>query len=163
MKSDPSGTSAVAPEAQAVHLLVVIDHRQARVYKTEVHGSVPHKITPYDPGGHGRHLHNVQEESNGQRKPERRSFYEDIARTLEGAGKILIFGSGTGASSAMVELLSQLKHHHDDVAKRVVASIVIDETHLTENQLLAKARGCYEVIASQGTPQSPAEKTGRTS
>ena len=160
MKSDPSGTSAVAPEAQAVHLLVVIDHRQARVYKTEVHGSVPHKITPYDPGGHGRHLHNVQEESNGQRKPERRSFYEDIARTLEGAGKILIFGSGTGASSAMVELLSQLKHHHGDVAKCVVGSVVLDETHLTEDQLLARARDFYASLPSQQTMPSPTAKTG---
>ena len=163
MRPNPSGASPLAPAVQGVHLLVVIDHRQARVYKTEVHGSVPRKITPYDPGGFGRHLHNVQDEANGQRKPERRSFYEDVARTLEGAGQILIFGSGTGASSAMAELLAQLKQHHGDVAKRVVASIVIDETHLTENQLLAKARDCYAIIASQKTPHASTAETESTS
>jgi hypothetical protein len=125
------------------HLLVVIDHREARVYKTEVHGTVPQRITPYDPGGHGRYLHNVQDDANGQRRPDRRSFYDTIAKTLEGAGQILVFGGGTGASSAMDELFAQLKLHHGEVAKRVIGSVVLDETHLTENQLLAKARDFY--------------------
>jgi hypothetical protein len=135
----------VGPEtaAEGVHLLVVIDHRQARVYRTELHGAVPQRITPYDPGGFGRHLHNVQDDANGQRKPERKSFYEAIAKTLHGAEQILIFGSSTGESSAMDELLTELKHHHGDVAKRIIASIVLDETHLTEDQLLAKARDVY--------------------
>lgn len=152
----------VAPEAQGVHLLVVIDHRQARVYKTEVHGSVPQRITPYDPGGFGRHLHYVQDDSNGQRKPDRRSFYEAIAKTLRGAEEILVFGSGTGASSAMEELLAQLNRHHGDVAKRVVGSVVLDETHLTEDQLLARARDFYASLASQRATHSPSAKTGAT-
>jgi hypothetical protein len=143
-------SGAVEPEAAAagVHLLVVIDHRQARVYKTEVHGSVPQRVTPYNPGGFGRHLHNVQDDSNGQRKPERKSFYEAIAKTLEGAERILLFGSGTGASSAMDELLAELKHHHGALAKRIVGSIVLDETHLSEDQLLAKARDFYAKVAA---------------
>jgi hypothetical protein len=142
-------SEAASPQADAkgTHLLVVIDHRQARVYKAELHGSVPQRVTPYNPGGSGRHLHNVQDDSNGQRKPELRSFYEDVAKTLQGAEEILVFGSGTGASSAMEELLIQLRHHHGDVAKHVVGSIVLDETHLTENQLLAKARDFYAEVA----------------
>jgi hypothetical protein len=142
-----SGTADPQTETEGVHLLVVIDHRQARVYKTEMHGSTPQRISPYDPGGFGRYLHNVQDDSNGQRKPERRSFYEAVARTLHGAEQILIFGSSTGASSAMEELLRQLKHHHGDLAQRVVGSIVLDETHMTENQLLAKARDFYADLA----------------
>jgi hypothetical protein len=151
-------SEVASPEATAegVHLLVVIDHREARVYKTELHGSVPQNITPYDPGGFGRHLHNVRDDSNGQRKPERRSFYEAIAKTLHGAEQILIFGSGTGASSAMEELLAELKHHHGDVARRVIASVVLDETHLSEDQLLAKARDVYAThlpTVKTGAPQ----------
>jgi hypothetical protein len=143
-------SGAVAPAAAPVgsHLLVVIDHRQARVYKTELHGSVPQRITPYNPGGFGRHLHNVQDDSNGQRKPELRSFYEAIAKTLKGAEQILLFGSGTGASSAMEELLAELKHHHSDLAKCIVGSVVLDETHLSEDQLLAKAREFYAKAAA---------------
>jgi hypothetical protein len=155
-------SGAVQPEvaAEGTHLLVVIDHRQARVYKTEVHGAVPQRITPYDPGGGGRHLHYVQEDSHGQRKPELKSFYEAVAKTLKGAEQILIFGGGTGASSAMEQLVAELKQHHGDVANRVVGSIVLDETHLTENQLLAKARDFYASLASQEAKPSTRARKG---
>ena len=41
------------PAADGTHLLVVIDHREARVYRTELRGSVPQRITPYDPRATG--------------------------------------------------------------------------------------------------------------
>jgi hypothetical protein len=140
-------------------MLVVIDHRQARVYRTELHGSVPQRITPYDPGDFGRHLHEVQDDTNGQRKPERRSFYEAVARTLRHAEKVLLFGSGTGASSAMAQLLIELKHHHPEVARHIVGSITLDHQHLTEGQLLARAREFY---AAQGEPKKGGTRKGRT-
>ena len=36
----------------APHLLVVIDHQEARVYRTEIHGAVPQQLVPYDPNGY---------------------------------------------------------------------------------------------------------------
>ena len=119
--------------------MVVIDHREARIYKTELKGSVPERITPFDPHGFGRYLHSVTDDSNGQRKPERKSFYEAVTKSLKGAGQIVLFGTGTGASSAMEQLIAHLKHHHADVAKRIVGSVAVDEHHLTEGQLLARA------------------------
>jgi hypothetical protein len=146
-----SGTASPVAAAEGTHLLVVIDHREARIYRAELHGSVPQHITPYDPYGFGRYLHYVQDDSHGQRKPERKSFYEAVAKTLQGAEKILVFGSGTGASSAMDQLLAELKRHHKDLAQRVVGSIVLDQQHLTDDQLLAKARAFYTTVASQVT------------
>jgi hypothetical protein len=65
------------------HLLVVIDHREARVYKTELHGVVPMRIEPYDPGGGSRrHLHQVEGAATGRRKAERKSYYEAVAASL---------------------------------------------------------------------------------
>jgi hypothetical protein len=138
--SDTAPTEAM--EA-GVHLLVVIDHREARVYRAELHGSVPQRVVPYDPHGFGRHLHHVEDDGNGQRKPERKSFYESVAKTLGGAEQVLVFGRGTGASSAMDQLLAALKHDHPVLAKRVVGSLVVDAQHLSEDQLLAKARDFY--------------------
>jgi len=138
-----SGAPAPQPAPVGTHLLVVIDHREARIYSTELHGTVPQRITPYDPFGFGRDLHYNQDDSNGQRKPERKSFYEAVAKTLHGARQILMFGTGTGASSAMEQLLAELKHFHQDIAKRVVGSIAVDEHHLTDDQLLAKARELF--------------------
>jgi hypothetical protein len=149
-------SDAAAPEgvADGVQLLVVIDHREARVYRAELHGSVPQRVVPYDPEGFGRHLHHVEVEGNGQRKPERKSFYESVAKTLRGADQVLVFGSGTGASSAMEQLLAALTHDHADIAKRVVGSVVVDAQHLTEDQLLAKARDFY-ANATSGGPNAP--------
>jgi hypothetical protein len=142
-----SGGSVGAPEEPAVaagtHLLVVIDHREARIYSTELQGSEPKRIMPYDPFGFGRDLRYNQDDSNGQRKPEQKSFYEAVAKTLRGAKQILMFGTGTGASSAMDYLLLDLKKNHPDLAEKVVGSFAVDEHHLTEGQLLAKARELF--------------------
>ena len=118
----------------APHLLVVIDHREAKVYHTEVRGAVPERVTPYDPHGHGRHLHSAHEETDGKRQPERKSYHEAVAKTLAGAGQILLFGSGTGRSSEMDQLAAELKAHHKDVAAKVVGTVVIDPHHTTEGR-----------------------------
>lgn len=136
-----AGTHEAVPEG--MHLLVVINHRDARIYKTELHGSVPDRVMPYDPHGSRRHLHYVEDDSNGQRKPELKSFYEAVAQTLSGAEKILLLGSSTGSSSAMEHLLAELKEHHPELARRVVGTIVVNEQHLSEDQLLAEARAFY--------------------
>ena len=139
-----SGGPAPKPVAAGTHLLVVIDHREARIYSADLHGTVPHRITPYDPFGFARDLHYNQDDSNGQRKPELKSFYEAVAKTLHGAKQILIFGTGTGASSAMEALLADLKKNHHDLAERVIGSVAVNEHHLTEDQLLAKAREMFK-------------------
>jgi hypothetical protein len=138
-----SGAPAPAGEPEGTHLLVVIDHRQARIYTTELHGAVPKRIAPYDPFGFGRDLHYVETDGSGKRQPEQKSFYEAVAKTLQNAKQILMFGTGTGASSAMEQLLADLKKHHRDIAGRVVGSAVVDEHHLTDDQLLAKARELF--------------------
>lgn len=125
------------------HLLVVIDHHEAKVYHAEVRGAEPVHIVPYDPTGYGRHLHSHNDETDGKRQPEKKSFYEAVAKTLHGAEQILLFGSGTGNSSAMVALLADLQAHHADVASKVIGSVVVDASHTTENQLLARAREFY--------------------
>ncbi len=141
-----------APEHQTVadgaHLLVIIDHREARIYQTEMHGSVPERIVPYDPDGLRGHLHYVSNEAKGhQRQPELKSFYEAIAQTLRGAEKILIFGSSTGASSAMEHLLVDLNEHHLDIAQKVIGAVIVNQQHMTEDQLLAQARAVYTTAA----------------
>lgn len=138
-----SGVPAQASVASKIDVLVVINHREARIYRTQLHGSVPERVTPDDPDGSRRHLHNVDDDSNGQRKPELKAFYEAIARTLSGAEKILIFGSSTGASSAMEHLVANLKGYHRDLAQRVVGTVVVNEQHMTEDQLLEQARAFY--------------------
>jgi hypothetical protein len=138
-----SATPAQPSISDGFHLLVVIDHREARIFKTELHGSVPQRIAPFDPHGSHRHLHHVDKDSDGQRKPELKAFYESVAQTLGGAEKILIFGSSTGSSSAMDYLLAELKRNYPQVAGRVVGTVVVNEQHMSDDQLLAAARSFY--------------------
>ncbi len=140
---------ASSPAAEGAHLLVVIDHREARIFKTELHGAAPQRITPVDPNGAHRHLRHVEEDATGQRKPELKSFYEAIARSLAGAGQILIFGSATGSSSAMEHLQAELKEHHPDLARKVVGAVTVNEQHMSEDQLLAEARAFYAAGGKQ--------------
>jgi phosphoheptose isomerase len=86
----------------------------------------------------------VDDEANGQRQPELKSFYEAIAANLKGAEQVLIFGNATGASSAMDYLVDELNQNHPDIAKRIVGAIAVDEQHLTEGQLLAQAWAFYQ-------------------
>ncbi len=125
-----------------IHLLVVINHHEARIYKTKLRDSEPEDIIPYAPEGTRRHLHNLNDNVKGQ--PELKSFYEAIAQSLKDAEQILIFGSSTGASSAMDYLVNELEQNHPDISKKVMGAIVVNEQHMTENQLLAKARVFYE-------------------
>lgn len=158
---EPDRVAAAAATGTAedgLDLLVVIDHRAARIYGTETHGSVPQRVVAFDDGGAGRHLHYVDDDSNGQRRPERRSFYDAVAKAVERGRRIVIFGSGTGASSAMDELVRQLREHHRDLARRVVATLVVNEQHMTEDQLLAEARGVYDRLASSPPPSLPNER-----
>jgi hypothetical protein len=140
---ETSSFPAAGAAVDGAHMLVVIDHRMARVYQTDVRGAVPQQIVPFDRNGTGRHLHHVETDATGQRKPEQRSFYAAVAKTLGNAENILVFGCGTGASSAMDQLLAELRENHQDIARRVVRTVVVNEPHLTEDQLLARARGLY--------------------
>ena len=149
MTSEPTpGHKAVHDsDHDGMHLLVVVDHEEAKIYRTEMRGGVPQIVVPYDPHGHGKHLHSRNEESDGKRQPERKSFYEAIASTLHGADQILIFGCGTGGSSAMEQLVANLKHHHKDLAGHIAGSIVVDMSHRTEGELLAQAREFFTSIS----------------
>jgi len=81
---EQSGETAMSPSVvPGTHLLVVIDHHEAKIYRTELHGTVPQQLVPYDPHGFGRHLCSDTEETDGKRKPERKSFYEAVAATLQ--------------------------------------------------------------------------------
>lgn len=148
----PPNSSPAGPSGE--HLLVIMDHRAARIYQTEMQGTQPQRITPYDPDGSGRYLHNVQDDSNGQRKPELKSYYEAIAKTLRGAKSILLFGSGTGESNAMTHLLAELQHSHHEIAQHVVGQVTLDQQHQSEGQLLALARDFYAKHANSVAPKA---------
>jgi hypothetical protein len=138
-----ASTEARGPEN--THWLVVIDHRDAQIFRSEMRGSVPENLVPHEPDEFFRHAHNSRDFTRGKEKPDPNSFFGPIAKALRSAGPILIFGTGTGMASEMEQFADWLKDKHADIAKRVIGKVTINEHHLTENQLLAKAREFYSI------------------
>lgn len=138
-----SEAAATGTNGQVAEWLVVIDHHEARIYRSAEPGAVPQLIRPHAPEDFFRHEQNSKDFSRGKEKPNPNSYFEPVAGVLNGAGKILIFGSGTGTGSEMDQFAAWLKERRPELAKRVVGSMVVDEHHLSEGRLLAKARDFF--------------------
>ena len=113
-----------------------------------MHGTIPQQILPHEPEDYFRHAHNLEAVSRGKEKPEPNSFFEPVARALQNAGQILIFGTGTGTSSEMVQFIAWVETHHPELATRIIGSLTVDEHHLTKDQLLGKAREFYANVSA---------------
>jgi len=133
------------PEAneQEARWLVVISHHEARIFRSEIHGTVAEQIRPHQTDDAISHAHSFDGFSRGQEKPASHSFFGPVADALKEAGQILIFGSGTGTADEMDQFVAWLKIHHPELARRITGALIIDAHHLTDAQLLAKARDSY--------------------
>ena len=126
-----------------LHMLLAITHKEAKVYSTELKGSVPETITPHNGLGHSSHVHSKHDYSDHIEKPNHNAYFEAITTSLKDAEKLLIFGDGEGSSSTMDLYVAWLSHHHQPLAGRILAAVKVDQSHLSEGQLLARAREIY--------------------
>lgn len=139
-------SEAVMPagiELGDAHWLLVIDHREARIFRSISAGAVPLQILPTPPDEHFRHAPDSKDFARGQEKPDPNSYFPPVAKALGDVGPILVFGTGTGKSSEMDQFVAWTKVHHADLARRIVGTRVVDEHHLTQGQLLEKARAFF--------------------
>ena len=122
--------------------LLLIDHHEARIFRTEVGAPAFQRILPHKPEDFFRHAHNSKDFSRGREKPDPNSFFEPVAKALQAAGKILVLGSGKGSGSEMEQFVAWVKLHHPELGKRITGSLVVDEHHLSDGQLMASNPRC---------------------
>ncbi|SDR66695.1 hypothetical protein [Opitutus sp. GAS368] len=132
----------VAPVPDGAHWLLVIDHHEARIFRTEMDGAHPKRIRPHQPA-HLNHTPNSKDFTRGQEKPDPTTFFEPVAQALAAAGPVLVFGHGKGNASEMDQFIAWAKVHHPALAGRIIGAQVVDDHHLNESQLLGKAREFY--------------------
>lgn len=129
--------------AQPIRMVVVIDHHAAHVYQ-DFNESVPEAeetVRPYDPFGFHHHLiHKKEAHYKGERVPEEKSFYEEVAKDLLPANEIVLIGHGTGKSSAVGHLTQYLKENHHDISRHVIATETVDLSALTAPGIEAIAK-----------------------
>ena len=123
--------------------LIHIDHKQARIFRTETAGSVAEQIKPEDNLGHAKHVHSAHDYSDHIEKANHGEYFKAITTSISDADRILIFGDGTGSSSTMDLYVAWLKEHFPKLSERIIGAITIDESHLTDGQILAKARELF--------------------
>ena len=157
-------SEAIPPAANdaETHWLLVIDHCEARIFRSEMRGTVPQQILPHEPDDYFRHAYNSKDFSRGKEKPDPNSFFDPIAQALQAAGQILVFGTGTGMSSEMEQFVAWTKTHHPEVARRIIGSLTVDESHLTQDQLLAKAREFYANASTAKSPEATSSQPLQT-
>ena len=110
--------------------LLVIDHHEARIFRAEMDGAIMQQILPPAP----------EDFSRGKENPDPTGFFPPVAKALQLAQEILIFGRGTGKSSEMDQFVAWTKVHHPELAGRIIGTLVVNEKQMTKDQLLAKAR-----------------------
>lgn len=133
-------------EQPVIHALLVINHKDARIYQTELKGSIPETISPQDNLGHQGHVHSKHDYSDHIEKPNHNEYFGSVTKNLINAEKVLIFGSGEGSSSTMNLYVAWLAEHKNPISDRIVAAVTVDQSHLTEGEILAKAREIYKEL-----------------
>jgi hypothetical protein len=108
-----------------------------------MHGSVPMRILPHKPDNSLHHGQNSVNFTRGREKPEPNSFFGPVIRELGSSGAILMMGSGKGTGNEMGQFVAWLSSHHPEISRRVIGSVVVDQHHLTEAQLLRSAQEFY--------------------
>jgi hypothetical protein len=138
-------SGAASPESNETeaYWLLVIDHHEARIFRSEMHDSIPQRIWPRQLEDYSRHAHNLKVLPKGMNSPDPKGFFEPVAKALQGDGQILVMGCGAGASNESDQFIAWANAHHPDLAIRIIGMRVVNENHLTEAQLLALAREFY--------------------
>lgn len=139
--------SPVAPPGATGHVMVEISHHEARIFRSDAPGTRAESIRSHDPRHFG-HATDSKENARGKELPTSSSLFEPLAATLKDAPRILLFGCGTGKACEMDSFGAWLKTHHPELAGRIVGSVVVDENHLTDDELLTKARQFFAQLAT---------------
>jgi hypothetical protein len=140
---DAGPTVVHEQSSQPCRIVVVIDHHGAHIYR-DLNAKLPvleGTVHPDDPFGFHHHLiHRKEAHYQGERVPEKKSFYEEVSKYLLPADEIVLIGHGTGKSSAVEHLAAYLEETHPDLSKRVLATETADLSALTAPEVEAIAK-----------------------
>lgn len=131
-------------KSKAPTQLLVIDHQEAKVYASIDPGTEPTRIASPNLEGHKSHVHSAHDYRSRNEKPDHNAYFQEVAKSLQSAERILIFGSGEGSSSAMDLFVTWLQDHDQPLSGRVFQTETIDQGHMTEGQILARAKEICE-------------------
>jgi hypothetical protein len=139
--SHPMAPARASRGDQCRRLVMRMNHRSADVFwllgdQVEHATLQPHGLWGSDQNLSHRHERDVA----GQRAPTDHDYLRRMALTLETADRALLLSHGHGESSLLHTFLDYLRQHHPGLLSRISASELVDDSALSEGQLLAHAR-----------------------
>lgn len=126
---------------QGRRLVLLLDHRHTDVFRLEGE-EVDHAVLkPHGIWGTDQNLsHRHDRDQAGQRAPIDHDYLARIAAAITDADVVLLLGHGNGANDMRPLLLQHLERHHRDLIDRIVGIETLDDSGLTEDQLVVIAR-----------------------
>ena len=124
-------------------VLVVVERREARVYRLDVaSGEEDNHLIRSDLSPHKLHelAHRTRTHDSDTGWKSDPAYYERIAQALQGGGGIVLAGHGHGHSNAAHDLEFYLRQHHATIASRLGMEIDVDLSSLTGAQRRALGR-----------------------
>jgi hypothetical protein len=126
-----------------VHWLLVIDQREARVYRAELQAGSACSPPPHAPGNHLLTPLSLSDHDAPANETDPDNFFSRVARALDDTGPVLVFGTGPGMNREINSFMAWVVMHEPALARRIIGSVTVDEPRLSEDQLLIKARAFY--------------------
>jgi hypothetical protein len=144
------------------HLLLIIGHHTARLFRSDIYGGSQHQLLPHDePNGSAGSGSVGERTAIGTESWDEGDFFGRIAQALHRPGRILIFGESSTSQEEMDHFIAGLKWQHPDLANRIVGSLVLEKDQANSAELLAKAQAYHActspMSAAPNTPDSIAK------
>ena len=139
--SHPVASPQASRGDQGRRLVIRLNHRKADVFWLLGDGVEHATLQPHGLWGSDQNLsHRHDRDVAGQRAPIDHDYLRRLALTLETADRVLLLSHGHGEASLLHTFLDYLRHHQPSLLSRISATELIDDSALTEGQLLAHAR-----------------------
>jgi hypothetical protein len=126
---------------QAMRLVVRLDHHGASLWRFEGEQMEASVLHPHGLWGGDQNLsHRHERDLAGQRAPLDHDYLERISNAIADADAVLLLGHGQGQADVRRLLVAHIRRHHRQLLERIAGVVTLDDTALSDAQLLALAR-----------------------
>jgi hypothetical protein len=134
--------SEPGPRGDQAHRLVVrLDHRGADLWHLVGEAVEQAELEPHGLWGSDQNLsHRHERDIAGQRAPLDHAYLEGLSDAIAQADAVLLLGHGHGQADVRQLLVTHLRRHHPQLLQRIVGVVTVDDSAMSEAELLALAR-----------------------
>ena len=121
--------------------MVRLDHRGADLWHLVGEAVEQAELEPHGLWGSDQNLsHRHERDIAGQRAPLDHAYLEGLSDAIAQADAVLLLGHGHGQADVRQLLVAHLRRHHPLLLQRIVGVVTVDDSALSEAELLALAR-----------------------